>query len=167
MVCPSSNQLSFFKSTLSQFPITKESYYYGVGEVEPCHFECWAVARCMAASVFSRRCDTSFTPDKASFLLSFHGFQLLVGSCIFGFYLFQLNGGGSVSLHQVHRMAGRIFQLGKADFYLCDGGRRRRRLWFAWFVVWAHQWLWRRLVHPSCSFSFHDSDFIFPVVQYE
>lgn len=64
-----SDELSFFKSTPPQFPITR-SYYYGVGEIQSCHSSA-AVARCMAASVFSRRCDTSFTPDKAAFCCRF------------------------------------------------------------------------------------------------
>ena len=34
-----SDELSFFKSTPPQFPITR-SYYYGVGEIQSCHFEC-------------------------------------------------------------------------------------------------------------------------------
>ena len=158
------DHLSLFQRASAQFAVARGEHH-AVGEVELGHFEggfgslngCFVVGLARLHLVHSGEC---------GLLLFQHGIQLLLCGLVFRFVLFELDGRGSVALHEVLVPLHVLGQFFEAYFYFRDAGIVDRGRGLCG--------LQRGIRHVGtghgvfqCGFGLHQADAVFAVVERE
>ena len=101
-----------------------------------------------------------------SLLLAFQGIELFAGGFVFGFNLFQLDGGGGVPLQQIGVALAVFLQLGQADLDFGDGGFEYRSIVLGGLQGGIHDGGTGHGILQG-GFGLHHADAVFAVVEHQ